>query len=150
MDISAIPTDNLYKFMAISGTLIFISGFYAIVYYLLKANLFAYEKDEEMNNDIAKGEYLAWLAKSTGGIDTLSQEAKELREHSFRSIYKIEHIGKYMSRLRSQFKLVLVISIFVSSIGFATASSGFYLWYVNSQVLQDKELQLRVHKLENS
>lgn len=136
--------------MAISGTLIFISGFYAIVYFLIKANQFAYEKDEEMTDDIARGEYLAWLAKSTGGMDSLSDEAKNLREHSFKSIYKIELISKYMSRLHGHFKLIKTVSIFVSVLGLVLSISGFGLWYVNSQLLQDKELQLKVMKLERS
>ncbi|HEY5602208.1 MAG TPA: hypothetical protein VIM41_03790 [Gammaproteobacteria bacterium] len=148
MNISSIPTDSLYKFMAISGTIIFISGFYAIVYFLIKANQFAYEKDKEMNNHIAQGEYLAWLAKSTDGIECLSEEAKKLREHSFMSIYKIELISKYMSRIRAHFKLISVASIFVSVFGFALSVSGFWLWYTNSQLYLDMELQLKVMVLE--
>ena len=149
------PTDNLYKFMAISGL---VAAILAIVFYhgfVMNTGLKVQEASAEISivsavidnlkrqsalfrkrMELSNGENLAELLQEA---TLLEDELLELQIQHHRSIQKHEE-----SKLFANLFYPLMIAVLVISVGGISVSiSGFQLWYSRLQRYQDGILRQR-------
>jgi len=134
--LSLIPTDNLYKFLAISGVVVFISSLYLLP--LMNAELLSASNaitKEQVNIvhqkrlleasgfDKASKEYRIGLEKVGNQIDLLAPELKRQDDVLFRG------------------KIAIILSLIGAVMGFGMASTGFKWWYSRIQLFQDAILR---------
>lgn len=140
IDLPSLPTDSLYKFLALSGLMvIFASGF---LYAKLR---------RELNDKIYKVE--CSHAKGEARLNFL--EAQECPDQEqvceLRVLTSVTQLGtKEARRLLTEFQVLR--QVFFSSIvvGLVMAGGGFYLWYQKVQAHQDLFLQLQVEEMRQS
>ena len=143
VNMSGFPTDNLYKFMALSGVFIVVSVF--------ALSLLQLDQISRQRTDIALGkEALMWhtalfqeqideLKKSNDpelqkkfdeGYKPLIEESLQLRRESDLADLATE----YAERFRIVQSIILVLGIIL-------ASTGFLLWYYRLQRDQDQMIR---------
>lgn len=121
-----IPTDNLYKFMALSGVVMFIVAPIFYVNFYISYKKIEYTAIDSLR--VPHPEYYFIKSKMEHG-ETVTKSQKELVEKwdSFKkegSSVKIEY------NLYTRFSNVITfLSIVMGTIGLALSIVGFWLWY---------------------
>ena len=120
-----VPTDNIYKFLALFGIIMFISGLWGLAYFAEKYNELGYEnylelelinikiKKDATPEDITRRTVLEWYAKAIRRYWTIF-------EYSFTAC---------------------------AAFGFFLSVFGYYSWFRNVQPNQDELLNLQIEKM---
>ncbi len=130
MNIPSLPTDNLYKFMALSG--IFIAVFGYSVYWIQGGR--TQEIVEELSGLETRLEVIIKSPIVTGdsSIDT---------EKDLEAIAKVMQLTKEFDNLQKERVVYRNFSIFCLVVGSILSISGFSLWYFRVQKFQDMLLR---------
>ena len=174
MNIPSIPTDNLYKFIALSGTiLVLLTGYIAetrvseVEDAILEANetlriiktksdalkLNAENIKTTIKNSISNqnGKYQKDSTKLQ--IEYTSNEIKELLQKIQETdlVIQIEHSKsisktKKVEQLHERSKMIVIRSFIAMFIGIFMACFGFFFWYIRVQKPLDLILQNELYK----
>ena len=158
MDLASLPTDNLYKFLALSGLTIILFFTYLNVRYRsgLWARLDAVRRKQARINAEhealeTENEYLKALGEAVkGGTPDQTRDVLSKRDILRERFGKLKDLSKTTEidvaailRIEGQLRWLNRISLAAIVVGLAMASSGFALWYYRVQVYEDQELRLK-------
>jgi len=164
MNIPNLPTDNLYKFMAIFGLVIIISGFYFYTtiidkYSLAASSLIKEEgilkiETEYLSDEVALLETRIEIANGQGDKNILNNvladykavkdelKQKEIaRESIEQKIYDLEFIEKDVNAIKAYHFGAI-------GLGMVLMVYGFWLWYSKLQYYQDLIIRREVGGIE--
>jgi len=113
MNIPSLPTDNLYKFMALSGIILIISSFYIVWKHA--------DRSQELLRELNAG-----LAVENTYSDNRGSDLPNLK-------LKLEEL-KFILKEKPSYMTFLLIS---QIIGWVLSIIGFVLWYLRVQKYQD-------------
>ena len=148
------PTDNLYKFIAISGVVILILS---VGFPFSKATNLSIKEAE------ITGDYIRLIEESKFGdapgalftgdtkktkehIDFLNKQTKESNRH-LRGIEQKERIVKI---LKQEIRFYTWVGIVGGTLGLAVSLFGFFLWYSRVQKYEDIILKNRTEARQQS
>lgn len=147
---AALPTDSLYKFMAILGTISFIAGTYLMFIDDQKSMNLLYQYDKKWQafheeDEALKYEFKKMTADSTKPAwDAFWKKNQELRlrEVDLNSDWKFiqQHNNGLLSYVRTTMWMLLSLG------GEVIALIGYILWYVKIQRPTDNELTQKILK----
>ena len=141
------PTDNLYKFIAISGVVILILsvGFP----FSMATNLLIKEAeitgdyikllDESKFEDVPGALFTGDPKKSKEHIDYLNKQTKERNRH----LRVVEQKERILKILKQEIKFYTWVGFVGGTLGLAVSLCGFYLWYSRVQKYEDINLKNR-------
>lgn len=145
MDLTALPTDNLYKFMALAGTLLLVFSVYLGFTRYQKY----WERLDELSLELAENEATIRRAEREvaaieGKHDPSPEAAQALEERKFEARRRHE-LNKsrlaIVERTDRDRKWALGISIALAVAAVLLAGSGYYLWYDRLQRFQDRAVE---------
>lgn len=150
--IPSLPTDNLYKFAAISGLFLFAVGLLAPIVITNSLLNYTAERADKVDTRITEGMIrIGELAQK----DELSKEERAAQIQRMaddfaqriaaEQLLLAKHIGA-QKEIANQQIFVLQCAGWV---GFAASMLGFAMWYLRVQSLQDRILKLESEKLAN-
>ena len=153
MNLPTFPTDNLYKFLAISGlvTLAFTAVFPFFI--LRQVSLELVSVKSEIAAIKLEAEHLENLLKLAKETPEYLAEATEILERNSQLLLKMQELDGKNEELRfrndeiSKYTLLLIALFLGSSIATAV---GFRLWYTKLQRYQDQAVALQGSKLIDS
>jgi hypothetical protein len=119
-----IPTDNIFKFYALFGLVIFIFGFYFIFHLNSTTNDLLFDTILEIE-----------ILQSNSEITKVQQTELDILER------------KQEIAIKDKKGFVIICGI-ISGFGACLMFYGFYYWHTKIQPLQDQILELTVKKLE--
>ena len=159
MEFGNIPTDNLYKFLALSGVTIIFFFSYLNVRYRARfwEQIDALRRKQARFNVKAdamgrENEYLksklAAMGKATPEeIDTQNLSKREALHEKLTALETLQKTNEVdaagIARSQSQIQLLTWLSVAAILVGVIMTSSGFVLWYYRVQVYEDQELMLK-------
>jgi hypothetical protein len=174
MNIPSIPTDNLYKFSALIGTIIVFLSLYVpyilsselskqISYLELKGKTLDAEIDyfsdkvqaveKIIDNSIADQKGLRKhdpnkleLHYSENELKVFLSELIELKKSSAISRAEEKNLLSETKRLNSEYQLIQNISRSSIIFGLVLACFGYILWYFRIQIYQDRSLKQLSHE----
>ena len=138
IDLPALPTDSLYKLLALSGIFLILITIYLIynLYLKLKSKVYDIYSEQEVRE--AEISYLERMENPD------PEEVLKVRiKHNLTAV-KVKERNWYIKQL-------WVLSIFgtmIILIGIVMTYKGFTLWYSKVQVYQDRLLKLQVEQIE--
>ena len=135
MDQLKLPTDNLYKFVALSGVAIFLLAAWLAIYPFGAALEFAREAEVNMSDLVSDV-----MEAEKQGLDTISENQNELLTEYFRNETRAESIVAMQEGLMTTYALL-------AGIGVLIALFGFTLWYNKTQKYADQILRLQAESL---
>jgi hypothetical protein len=137
MELPMLPTDNLYKFLALSGLVMLVLSFTFPRNMVDELELKAVESETNINllafdvsvlkDDVDAAEKKPKLAED--GIQKLSERQRQLE-------VKTLQVGGERAKLNvlvKQLRFAMSLSIIGSVLGFVLADIGFWLWYMRVQ-----------------
>jgi hypothetical protein len=124
MNLPSLPTDNLYKFMALSGIILIISSFYIVWDHA--------ERSQELVRELKTG-----LAVENTYSDNQGSDLSNLK-------LKLEELEHILNQKPTYMTFLLIGQI----IGLALSIIGFGLWYLRVQKYQDIILAKQAGSLE--
>jgi hypothetical protein len=135
----SLPTDNLYKFMALSGVvLLLVAPIFWAKFYISHSER-TRAAIESLGYSLPPPEYYFFRAKVLGG-ESVTEEQRKLVE-------KFDSLRRESSRLDGEFLLydrfsyvVTSAAIFLGLLGLALTWFGFRLWYLRVQKPLDRIL----------
>lgn len=143
MDILKPPTDNLYKFIAISGLLIFLASF--VFPQILGREYVTKVAEVEGGLRVLENEsaYITRLRSQSDDQNQKAEDNSEIKQREARfdkvaEVRKKHEISKALSAEVRRWKLFGIIGM---SLGIVLMAGGFYLWYSRLQKYQDKLLK---------
>ena len=141
MNLDKFPTDNLYKFLAISGLAIFLISI-----------LYPYFRIHELGIRIIEAELKIRVLGLD--VDNLAQDSHPSREAVLQKQIKLEELQNNQNINRFLLNELLLVRHFAQFgilAGFVLSVLGFHLWYTRLQFYQDKmikaqsEAKSRIH-----
>ncbi|MCT7489409.1 hypothetical protein N5T63_10900 [Aliarcobacter cryaerophilus] len=163
MQLPTIPTDNLYKFMSISGLLVMLFFFLTLTYSIYQLEINIMEEQKNTNIVKSKVEVLDKLRENYKSYIKVLEELLKEKEITKKEFYEIKYkeLSKYtdylnnvlldisigegnIKKLENTLNSILIIGIisFLGIlIGFFLARRGFKLWYEKLQVYQDRNIK---------
>lgn len=145
MDILKPPTDNLYKFIAISGLLIFLASFifpqilykdYAMKFAEIEGDLRVMQKQLDTLNSIMETEPDDPLQKKENDIE-INRRVIEL-DRGLAEVVRKREFRVALSDYARRWQLFGYIGM---SFGLVMMSGGFYFWYSRLQKYEDKRMK---------
>ena len=157
MELLKSPTDNLYKFVALSGVAVF-----ALM--LVLAHQTVSRTNEEHIRLTAKMDRHNWwfditdarLQKLEAGLDTFTEEKlyKELGDEKYNKLItdfsEMNADKERLKLLEWQMTVFPIIYAIIALVAVVVACGGFYLWYYRLQCFLDKKLEMEVANLNDS
>ncbi len=164
MDIPKLPTDNLYKFIAMSGLITLIISFLYPLYFehefvlkvlqntteATKARVELDHLTEDLNSlirelasldkDFKRGKLKEYVIR----VEQMAITEKEVKEKGRQIAIKnaeIQGKAEAIDYLKASTEMIKNYSIGFKIIGLSLAVFGFYLWYVKLQRYQDKQVK---------
>jgi hypothetical protein len=149
MDISKLPTDNLYKFLAIFGLIIFLASFYPyIVLSELETSIgevkddseIVYKKFSSHKDWIDKLSQLADSTKDKKLIEKIfdiSLEEKEKIDFYYNEGLVVDKELNIIKNKLEQATYLFYVCLGTQAIGFMLMYFGFKFWYQRLQKYQD-------------
>jgi TM2 domain-containing membrane protein YozV len=134
MQLPNLPTDNLYKFISLSGLTIFIFSFFIPFYFDYSINLKVADIQSDVHVLENKLIMLENTPKDSPHFDRRAQESEVL-------IFKARKANELAKHLRLNQLEILHYKYLGISIGVILSLLGFYLWYTRVQKYLDKELK---------
>lgn len=153
MNYPTLPTDTLYKFMALSGLVITLLSAWFLLTRVdsLKLSLIALRGDANgltIEEEFLRGEQQELKANSDGSRN----DQRELRQRAYELQLKVNLLQTKLTKANAllgqitEYRIFLYVSIFF---GLNLTYWGFRLWYIRIQKLQDAILR-RQAGLENT
>jgi hypothetical protein len=145
MDILKPPTDNLYKFIAISGLLIFLASFvfpqilykeYAIKYAEIEGDLSVLERQIETLNSITESDDAR--SKKEDNVEIKRRRAEF--DKGLEEVLRKRELRVALSNYARRWEIFGYIGM---SFGLVMMVSGFYFWYSRLQKYEDKLMKLK-------
>lgn len=149
MSIPSLPTDNLYKFVALSGVLIFIILSYIVVNFIsdsqnrvdtLNMEIVIYNSRYKNNLDdilFLKESRLEWDGDDIKELDRLEKEQKELSLN----LAEINHNKSVVKKLDETILSVVIFWLISIVISIIMMIYGFSRWYYRVQRHLDKKIK---------
>lgn len=134
MKIPSLPTDNLYKFLALFGLVLFITG----LYFFNDLEKSTFRNIDELKIREALNEYAGELK-----LDSVAQF--EIRQDSIRIKHDINVLSKDLESFKKNMIGYFVILIF----GGLLSVFGFGRWYYKLQKFQDRIIENEATKYSN-
>jgi hypothetical protein len=154
MSLPNVPTDNLYKFIALSGVLIILSSSYLSIQFIFDSS----QKIRELNMDISiyysKAEFIVediedlrdsnpkWDNEEISELNYLIKEQRKLLLEKI----EVEEKKKELNRLDETTSIVIKYWLLVLFISIAMMIYGFSKWYTKVQRFLDKKLKKESEK----
>jgi hypothetical protein len=146
MDPTSLPTDNLYKFLALSGIIIDV----AAVHLYFKRRADVNERLDELETqaaglrvDIEEAKLQLEAAKEEHHTTAAKFYASTQRVAEVSRSHEVQKVKLgVLKRLRRELKLLTWVVAFALTIGTVAAAAGFYLWYDRLQKYQDRTVAL--------
>lgn len=159
MTVPNLPTDNLYKFMALTGTILFVAALFYPRHKSesidLKIDKYIVEiKKQQLEMDAAeslmKEIELEINTRSTSResdsiIDRLTLELKEVSNRIELNEIEIEDKDQIIQREESKLNVLSFFSGILASISVSIVIAGFTLWYKKTQQIQDDLLKQQLN-----
>jgi hypothetical protein len=150
VDLASLPTDSLYKFVALSGVALALLSFYLLV----TRSLHVWERVDQLSFLSARvGVELDVVEKNVERAKaqpTLSDAEHALMGRKIARIKKLHANEKVRleiaRRLTAELHRLVLIAGIATALGIIVASAGFRLWYTRSQAPQDELLRLQVEQ----
>lgn len=152
-DLLSLPTDNLYKFMAISGLVILIISLIFPFYFKKKFTFRIYEirknhninmiKKEGIERKVSKLEDGLKQVRSQADLDEISESSEQIVSEQNQLSFILEDTDcelKKIEYLSDSVKFLNGFSVIGTLSGLVLTSFGFYLWYIKLQSFLDKAL----------
>lgn len=144
------PTDNLYKFIAISGVVILILS---VGFPFSKATNLSVKEveitgdyiillEDSKFGDAPRALFTGDQKKSKEHIDFLNKQTKESKRH-LRVVEQKERIAKI---LKQEIRFYTWVGIVGGALGLAISLCGFFLWYSRVQKYEDIILKNRTEE----
>ena len=132
-----IPTDNLYKFLAIAGLTI---SLFSLAMNTISVNQYA-EKRIQLLSDISgyriqTDKLIRELGSKNPESQTISAQTRELESH-------VEELSSIVKITRDSFDRVTKLQNMGVLFGFFISATGFFLWYWKLQRYEDLALESR-------
>lgn len=145
----SLPTDNLYKFMALSGVvLLIVAPFFWAKFYITHSDR-TRTAIELLGESLPPPDYYFFRAKLLRG-ESVTEEQRKL-------VQNFDSLRKESSRAGGEFLLydrfsyvVTGAAIFLGLLGFALTWFGFRLWYLRVQKPLDRILLKEARDRESS
>ncbi|KAF5049926.1 hypothetical protein DSECCO2_434740 [anaerobic digester metagenome] len=147
-DLLSLPTDSLYKFMALSGLAITVLAL--ILPEIFKKNYSFLVYKVRMVHDVSleKENDFKRRTKNYSEKQNKTQDEIEKYEKEFLQIrcarLEIEKDIKEIEYLVSKIKIITFVQLASVLIGLAMAISGFYLWYTKLQFFLDSAIASKI------
>ena len=140
LDIPSLPTDSLYKFLALSGVLMAFGSifFYSKLRLAIRKKIYDVELDQAENEAI-----ISYFERQESHSPERLLELRKNTNKAKVSVKEIRSLWKDLKNLRVVFCLII-------GIGLVMAATGFVLWYSKVQVYQDTLLEFRTLELQRS
>lgn len=138
MDIPNLPTDNLYKFMALTGLLLMIGSFLIVFFQAEKSRELSREFDQSVA--IAKA-HLETAKAAPTKMGESPEVAAETLEKAKIQMAKSEAIQNELKLILDDKPTFLGFYLVGEVIGLILSISGFGLWYTRVQKYQDMLLK---------
>jgi len=140
------PTDNLYKFLAVSGLIVFIFCFvypFQIYQDLVRQaaagdqEVVALRAEDDSNNAAIKSAEAAGAASALPGKADASERLREKRDDIARR-WTIARSRYQFALLRKEdLRVIFLWAIGYGTCGLMVSGTGFWLWYARLQQYQD-------------
>ena len=141
MNLPALPTDNLYKFLALSGLVLFVISFVFPRSLVDELELKTVETQTEVNLLVREVSALNKDVDVAAAKPNLSDEAleklSERRDQLNEKAIRLEGQKERQKTLLKQLRYAVDLSLFGSILGYLIAHVGFWLWYTRVQRLAD-------------
>ncbi|MBU6405419.1 MAG: hypothetical protein KGL63_03055 [Betaproteobacteria bacterium] len=152
MNIPAVPTDSLYKFMALSGVLLVIVGVFYPAYLLQQLQPRVIDAQTtvailKLQSDQLKFDVGLLKASKSPTLEQLAKIEKQNTEMRVK-LARAEGEDAKVAFFSSQVKIIINLEYVVSMFGLFLALSGFSLWYNRVQKPADRLAERRVKELE--
>ncbi len=151
-----LPTDNLYKFMALSGLILFVFSFFVPFWLMHNIKLKTLEIKEELDLLDIEEKYLKEIHEDIEALPSNKRrKAIKLNEERFKDYSKklmqtrrkVETM-KYLDSMRRDIRILALVGI---SLGVIFTYCGFFLWYKRLQKYQDQIIKNEAQKqLQNN
>lgn len=140
LDIPSLPTDSLYKFLALSGVLMAFGSifFYSKLRLAIRKKIYDVELEQAENEAL-----ISYFERQESHSPERLLELRKNTNKARVSVEEIRSLWKDLKNLRVVFYLIIAI-------GLAMAATGFVLWYSKVQVYQDTLLEFRALELQRS
>jgi hypothetical protein len=128
MNFPSIPTDNLYKFLAISGVALLITGIY-----------FRYNFENEVNAELSRLQ----LSEAIINLKTKSDATYSQKLDSLTLAHDIKGLRNSIEKLPENYKSAILLLLS----GAALAAFGFIQWHLKLQRFSDKIIENEARKI---
>jgi len=147
-DLLSLPTDSLYKFLALSG--LAITAISLILPEFLLKNLKFNIYEVRMSHDITFEKEKDFIRRSKIYSEKQNKTLEEVEIYEKESLdnrcarIQIDKEVKEIEYLVAKFKVVNSIQIFSILLGLSMFISGFYLWYTKLQIFLDAAIKTNI------
>ena len=166
-DLVSLPTDNLYKFMAMSGLVVVVASIALSMHHYRQLQRRYFEVNRrvlvhgaklklteaevnatktgtlELKKRVLANQDSVKLAESAGTTSTAISELRAaLAEHSIEAA-ELDADSSELTFLGAQLQTLTKIALVGTIIGAALIGSGLFLWYTKVQVLLDQALVIQ-------
>ena len=145
MNIPNLPTDNLYKFIALVGVVVLLAASYFPIIKARELRLAKIEIEGQMRLLEIEVQHLQDTTKQLGSNETIGDcNREELVGKAYKLKMKNEEIktnSKKVEVIGIDYELIRKIQVAGMILGFILSAFGFFLWYFRIQKYQDKQLK---------
>ncbi|MEM5557983.1 hypothetical protein AAHK07_05610 [Aliarcobacter cryaerophilus] len=163
MQLPTIPTDNLYKFMSISGLIVMLFFFLTLIYSIYQFEINIMEEKKNINIVKAKVQVVGKIKDNYRSYVSILEELLKEKEITKKEFYEIKYkeLSKYtdyvnnvlldisigegniekLSNILTSIWIIGIISFIGFLMGFLLAKKGFKLWHEKLQVYQDRNIK---------
>lgn len=150
-DLLSLPTDSLYKFLAMSGLITLFLSVILPFYFGYKIRIRLIDLDKDASIGLLKQRHIGKKidvlemkferAKKDGGDDDLGEELAQVRGEQNEVDILIAEVSsekvkmEYLSKLSQLLQWVQLAGV---SLGIVMTACGFYLWDIRLQIYIDK------------
>jgi len=145
VNIPNLPTDNLYKFIALVGVVVLLAASYFPIIKARELRLAKIEIEGQMRLLEIEVQHLQDTSKQLGSNETIGDcNREELVGKAYKLKMKNEEIktnSKKVEVIGIDYELIRKIQVAGMILGFILSAFGFFLWYFRIQKYQDKQLK---------
>lgn len=147
VDLSVLPTDSLYKFLAISGVLITLTTifFFGLFVYRTHMKVIAAKTDLEVLR-VQLDDVALRLERAKGSGQSDDTARAEYLQNKMDSA-RLRGKGNEIAFLESRISLIARLTALGLGIGMTSAALGFFLWYSRIQVFQDALIRVQARAI---
>ncbi|MFH1315373.1 MAG: hypothetical protein ABIH67_03175 [Candidatus Uhrbacteria bacterium] len=145
MNIPNLPTDNLYKFIALVGVVVLLAASYFPIIKARELRLAMIEIEGKIKSLEIEVQYLQDINKKLEPNESTGDRNKEeLLDKAYKLKMKNEELrtnSKKVEVIGIDYECIRKIQTYGMIFGFILSAFGFFLWYFKIQKYQDKQLK---------